>query len=92
MDVIVQRCRLELEFANQTLAKELSSDVRHMHYLISRPLRSDGSASDAMKSSKEDRITDYIPCHTYKELQDLNMRLDLDTLFFIHAVRDMFNV
>ena len=72
--------------------KELSSDVRHMHYLISRPLRSDGSASDAMKSSKEDRITDYIPCHTYKELQDLNRRLDLDTLFFNHAVRDMFNV
>ena len=74
--------RIVLEASDSV--KELSSDVRHMHYLVTKSSRIETGGLAA--GSNEDRITDFIPCHTYKELQELNRRLDVDKGFMDHSV------
>ena len=76
---------LRLVLESVDVIKELSSDVRHMHYLVSKSTKRESSGS--VSNSSNDRITDFIPCHTYKELQELNRRLDVDKAFMEHSVR-----
>ena len=73
--------------------KELAGEVRFMHYLckkISNRVQTLQPSTDCTStpgtSIENDRITQYIPCNTYKELQHLNEKLDMSP-FFTRAVR-----
>lgn len=64
--------------------KVVSGDVEHMHYLVSKG-RDSVAGSQSEDSDKIDRITQYIPCATYKDYQTLNLKLE-DKSFFHHCV------
>ena len=78
--------------------KRLTGEVGFMHYLckkISNHVHSQGSSTSGPATPgtnfKKDRITQYIPCNTYNELQHLNEKLDSPP-FFSRAVRNHFLV
>ena len=74
--------------------KSLVGDVQFMHYLCKKTntrvqlMQPSATATCASPSGTciKERITQYIPCCTYKELQHLDEKLDTET-FFAHAVR-----
>ena len=63
--------------------KEMKSSVEYLHYLVSRL---NGSKSDCEENIDNDRITNYIPCQTFHELQTFNLKLETDKSFFNHCV------
>lgn len=62
----------------------LKADVSYVHYLLNR---NSGNASGAGDSEMPRRITEFIPCRSYTELQQLNEELAKDKRFSRHAVR-----
>lgn len=75
--------------------KVLSGEVRFLHYLCkktdNRLRKFQFNATESLSPAgsnivDKDRITQYIPCNTYKELQHLNEKLDVGSAFFSRAV------
>ena len=63
--------------------KTLNGDIEHLHYLVNRGLSKESAG--ASQDLESQRVTDYIPCHTYDELKELNRKMD-DKAFFSHCV------
>ena len=63
--------------------RELRKEVRHLHHLVTKKHKKSSSAEN--ESEEEEILSDYIPCDTYSDLQQLEEKL-WDKEFFERSV------
>ena len=65
--------------------KNIQRDVQYLHYLITR--QSAPREQLPRAQTRDERLTQYVPCASIDELQNLNRKLETDAEFLRHSVR-----
>ena len=64
--------------------KNMRKDIRHLHHLVLKGKKGDNTEIE--NDVRTDMLTDYIPCASFKELQNLDDKFRVDEGFFNDAV------
>lgn len=65
----------------------LQQDVQHCHFMLGKVARNEVISQEELEM---ERITQYIPCKTYRDLQLLDHKLEQNEAFCNHAVKYCF--
>lgn len=77
---------MEVSIALDQKITGLQQDMHHTHYMLRKLARNEPITEEDLQN---ERITQYIPCQTYRELQNLEEKLDSNERFMKHAVRKL---
>ena len=64
--------------------REQRKDIRHLHHIVMKS-RIGITVTENNENEEEEILTDFIPCFTYRDLQDLDQKLGNNS-FFENAV------
>ena len=59
----------------KAIARENSRGIRHLHYLHGSNKRNNGQTAACSEIEEEEVLSEYIPCDSYKDIQDLDQKL-----------------